>query len=52
MADSRSKALRDLEKLSEGLNVMSGLLTPRRLSLEEKVLGLVAYDRWRERARG
>jgi hypothetical protein len=46
-----TKAERDLAKLAHGLDVLSGLLPPARMSVGEKLLGLVAYDEWRKRAR-
>lgn len=49
MADSRSRALRSLESIDQSLAALSGLLRPARMSMEERLLGLVAYDEWRKR---
>lgn len=44
MADT--KALRSLQSIDRSLAALSGLLRPARMSLEEKLVGLGAYERW------
>lgn len=46
----RSKALRDLESIERSLAAMGGLLTPAKMSLQERLEGLVAYEAWLKRS--
>jgi excisionase family DNA binding protein len=46
VADSSTKALRSLVSIDRSLAALSGLLRPARMSLEEKLVGLAAYERW------
>jgi hypothetical protein len=49
VADTRAKALRDLGSIEQALSAMSGLLAPVRMSVQEKLEGLLAYEGWQQR---